>query len=208
MNRVHRKKRESKGANHSESAIATATSETQAQPKHTLVEVASAKWKELLVGGIIGWILSTAAFFIKPYSDFLMYRVAGERQPFGKPTLSNLTGDWSITIEQKSGVFDGALHLVQRRKKLSGDYLAKLNGVGNYRGAVLTGDADEAVTLELMWDSGNCYWSIVGAEKKEEDNRINLRSTSVSRFERCGSCPSGFERKEDGIKFHAVAERY
>lgn len=181
--------------------------------KPSLLEVAGTKWKELLVGGIIGWILSTAAFFITPYSDFLKYRVAGEYRPFGKPTMNNLTGDWSITIEQKSGVFDGTLHLEQGGKDgkaLNGHYSGNLNSQSGYHGTVLRGHADEAVTVILMWDSGTRYWSIVGADKKQEDGRINLRSTTASLFEICprDRCPDGWERKEDGIKVHAVADRY
>ena len=179
-------------------------------PKPTLVAVTVTKWKELVAGGIIGWILSTAAFFITPYSDFVKYHLAGESQPFNKPTLANLTGDWAFTLDQKSGAFNGTLNLVQRRKKLSGDYSGELNGMKTYHGAVLFGSNDEAVTLKLMWDSGTRYWLIVAAVKGQDDARINLRSANASLFEACPveRCPDGWERKEDGIKFHAVAERY
>jgi|SRR5580658_897854 hypothetical protein len=47
-------------------------------------------------------------------------------------------------------------------------------------------------------------------EKKQENNRLNLRSNSASLYERCPveRCPDGWERNEESIKFHAVVERY
>jgi len=93
--------------------------------------------------------------------------------------MNSLTGDWAVTIEQKSGIFNGTLHLEQAGKALHGYYSGNLNGQSGYRGTVLNGQADETVTMQLMWDSGNRKWSIVGAEKKQEEGRINLRSTGA-----------------------------
>jgi hypothetical protein len=46
-----------------------------ARCKPSLIEVAGAKWKQLLVGGVIGWLFSTAAFFLTPYQRATRYHL-------------------------------------------------------------------------------------------------------------------------------------
>lgn len=182
------------------------------EPDDTLSKVFKKKWKEVLAGTLIGWLVGTAMFFITPYSDFLKYHIMNDWRPLGKPTKGDLTGNWNFSLAGKEGVYEGTVELIQNGRRLDGHYKASRNGDGEFNGAVLSGTVDSAVSIQLMWDSGSRYWQIPAATKSEELGKINLSSENGRLYQRCVSgpnCgPSGWEQLDDKISFHAVADEY